>query len=78
MSSRRLIFLSYARKDGAVLARRLCADLGAAGYEVWLDREQVAGGSSWSREIERAIERARHGGHLEPGLLRVPGAAAST
>jgi TIR domain len=57
MTTRRLIFLSYARKDGAARAQRLVADLEAEGYEVWLDRQRIEGGSSWSREIETAIER---------------------
>lgn len=52
------IFLSYARKDASALARRLASGLTAAGYEVWLDKQRIEAGASWSRDIEQAIERA--------------------
>ena len=32
------IFLSYARSDDEAFARRLCADLSSAGFDVWFDR----------------------------------------
>src|ERR1035437_1582374 len=53
------IFVSYARKDGAALALRLQRDLTAAGYDVWLDTQRIAGGESWTVEIEEAIDRAQ-------------------
>jgi hypothetical protein len=53
----RFIFISYARKDGQELAQQLQRDLNAAGYQVWLDTSQIGGGTSWSRDIENAIER---------------------
>ena len=49
------LFISYARRDGAVLAQRLEADLRLQGHEPWLDRKGIEGGDSWSREIEDAI-----------------------
>lgn len=52
----RKIFISYARTDSKLLAHRLCADLQAAGYTVWLDTSEIAGGASWSQDIEQAIE----------------------
>ncbi len=52
----RKIFISYARTDSKLLAHRLCADLQAAGYTVWLDTSEIAGGASWSQDIEEAIE----------------------
>ena len=52
------IFLSYARKDGADLARRLHADLTARGFEAWLDKHRIAGGASWASEIEQALDAA--------------------
>jgi hypothetical protein len=55
MSSRK-IFISYARTDSKLLAHRLCTDLQAAGYTVWLDTSEIAGGASWSQDIEEAIE----------------------
>jgi hypothetical protein len=37
------VFISYARKDGAELAKRLEADLSAEGFNAWLDTERLAG-----------------------------------
>jgi WD40 repeat protein len=50
------VFISYARKDGAVLAQRLQADLGAQGFDAWLDTQRIAGGASWTKEIEQALD----------------------
>lgn len=50
------IFISYARQDGIQLASRLHHDLKKLGYAVWLDRDQIAGGASWTVAIERAID----------------------
>ena len=49
------LFISYARRDGETLAQRLQTDLRVAGHEPWMDRREIAGGDSWSREIEGAI-----------------------
>src|SRR5450631_2681779 len=53
------IFVSYARKDAVALALRLQTDLTAKGFEVWLDTQRIAGGASWTVEIENAIDRAQ-------------------
>jgi hypothetical protein len=50
------VFISYARKDGAALAQRLQADLGAQGFDAWLDTQRLAGGASWTTEIEQALD----------------------
>ena len=50
------VFISYARKDGAALAQRLQADLGATGFDAWLDTQRLAGGTTWTSEIEHAID----------------------
>lgn len=50
------IFISYAREDARDIALKLRDDLKAAGHDVWLDSSEIAAGSSWSREIEIAIE----------------------
>ncbi len=50
------VFTSYARKDGTDLAQRLQADLTANGFDAWLDRLRLAGGTVWSTEIEREID----------------------
>lgn len=52
------IFLSYARKDGTELARRLADDLKARGFEAWLDKQRIAGGASWTDDIEQALDAA--------------------
>jgi hypothetical protein len=56
VSERTKIFISYAHDDGATLALRLLNELGARGYETWIDRERITGGSSWSREVERNLD----------------------
>jgi hypothetical protein len=48
------VFLSYARVDSA-FARRLAADLKAAGVSVWLDRLEIRPGSQWDREVEKGV-----------------------
>jgi WD40 repeat protein len=53
------VFLSYAREDGSELAQRLQHDLAAAGFDAWLDMQQVGGGARWTVEIEGAIDRAQ-------------------
>ena len=53
------IFISYARKDGADLARRLQADLEKNNFDAWLDTNRLVGGRVWSNELERAID-TRH------------------
>jgi hypothetical protein len=50
------LFISYARRDAAPLADRLEEAL-AGDHQVWLDRQQIEGGASWSREIEDEIDR---------------------
>ena len=53
------VFISYARKDGAQLAERLLGDLQRKGFDVWLDTQEIAGGVTWTREIEEALDRAQ-------------------
>jgi hypothetical protein len=50
-------FVAYVEEDLA-LARRLSADLAAAGCAPWLDRDQLLPGQNWPRAIERAISVA--------------------
>jgi len=58
MPERPKLFLSYAHKDGAQLAPRLLKDLADRGYDTWLDRERLTGGSDWSREIEDNLDQS--------------------
>ncbi len=52
------LFISYARKDGADLARRLQDDLKERGFDPWLDTHRLSGGATWTREIEVALDLA--------------------
>lgn len=51
------IFLSYSRKDSGIM-RRVCADLRAAGFEVWTDESLQPGTPSWHVSIEEALQTA--------------------
>jgi len=53
------IFISYSRKDGAALARRLESDLAKEGFDTWLDTLRIEGGRVWSGEIESAIKSSQ-------------------
>src|SRR5712692_2500531 len=53
------VFISYARKDGAELAQRLQRDLSKESLDVWLDTRRIAGGATWTTEIEENIDRSR-------------------
>ena len=50
------IFISYAHRDGAEIATRLLADLESAGLTTWLDTNRLSGGTSWTTEIETALD----------------------
>jgi WD40 repeat protein len=54
----RRVFISYARKDGTELAKRLQGDLSSSGYDVWVDTQRIAGGASWTKEIENALDHS--------------------
>jgi TIR domain len=74
---RERVFISYAWKDGAKVAEKLCTDLDARAYNVWLDRERLIGGSNWSREIEENLDNSEivlvllSGGSYESVVCRV-------
>lgn len=50
------IFISYARKDGTELARRLRASLLENGFDAWLDTQRISGGAVWSAQLEREVD----------------------
>jgi hypothetical protein len=52
------VFISYARKDGAVLAQRLQASLQENGFDAWLDTQRILGGATWTTDIEHALDEA--------------------
>src|SRR5579863_2729554 len=52
------IFISYAHVDSAFVDR-LEADLSRQGFETWMDRQRLAGGQQWRRELQASVERAQ-------------------
>jgi NB-ARC domain/TIR domain len=50
------VFISYARKDAALLAKDLQQNL-QPDHDVFLDTARIAAGGSWTEEIEQAIDR---------------------
>jgi len=54
------IFISYSRKDGSVLAQRLRSDLAKQGFNAWLDTQRIAGGASWTKKIEAALDETEY------------------
>jgi hypothetical protein len=51
------IFLSHARKDGA-LARQLAERLMRAGFAVWLPEDEIAPGDNWAKKVGKALDEA--------------------
>jgi hypothetical protein len=65
------VFISYAGKDGASLARRLQRDLTKEGLDAWLDMQRIRGGAVWSTEIEHEIDTRQVAiALLSPGPMR--------
>ena len=56
-NSRARVFLAYAQEDRAAV-KRLYQALHSAGFEAWMDAENLLPGQNWPRAIERAIETA--------------------
>jgi len=52
--SRKHIFFSYSRSDREI-TDRIVDELESVGYDVWIDREGIAGGARWSEEIVNKI-----------------------
>ena len=50
------IFFSYSRADGSDFALKLALDLKKAGYDVWIDQEDIRAGTDWDLEVEKALE----------------------
>ncbi len=54
-NGRSRVFLAYAQEDRPAV-KRLYEALHAAGFEPWMDTENLLPGQNWPRAIERAIE----------------------
>lgn len=50
------IFISHSSKDKSA-AVRLAKHLRKAGFKVWVDVDSIPDGSTWPREIEKAVKR---------------------
>ena len=50
-------FVSYAREDSA-FARRLCGDLRASGFDVWLDQLDIRAGDPWDQAVEASLKQS--------------------
>ena len=53
------VFISYASEDFAA-AKRLYRSLKDAGFNPWLDKENILPGQNWDSEIRDAIKSCRH------------------
>ena len=49
------VFIAYVQEDAAS-AKKLYRDLGALGFNAWLDKKRLLPGQNWPRAIEAAIE----------------------
>jgi hypothetical protein len=52
------VFISYARRDGAAFAEDLVDALDVAGFDAFLDRNDIAAGEDWERRLEGLIAAA--------------------
>ena len=52
------IFISYAHADSAFVDR-IDTDLRQQGFATWVDRQRLAGGQRWRRELQVAVERTQ-------------------
>jgi hypothetical protein len=63
LSRKRQVFISYSREpqENAEFVRGLARQLRTAGFEVWLDEEQIAAGEDIAEKIKVAIEKSDAG-----------------
>jgi hypothetical protein len=52
------VFISYARADGSAFADELMAGLEAAGFDPFLDRQDIAAGEEWEKRLDGLISQA--------------------
>lgn len=52
------VFLSYARKDGAHFATSLLAALEAAGFDPFIDQQDIAPGELWEERLTHLLQQA--------------------
>jgi hypothetical protein len=54
------VFISYARRDGTILAQKLAQGLRNAGLNVFLDQDSIPPGANWDQTLDDALEEANH------------------
>ena len=52
------VFISYARADGSAFAEELVAGLETAGFDPFLDRQDIAAGEDWEVRLGHLLDRA--------------------
>ena len=52
------VFISYARKDGAAFAEELVDALDVAGFNAFLDRNDIVAGEDWEKRLEGLLAAA--------------------
>ncbi len=52
------VFISYACEDGE-LARRLSRSLQDAGFDVWLDENNILPGDNWAEKVSQALKESQ-------------------
>ncbi len=66
------VFISYARKDGSAFAEELVDALDVAGFDAFLDRNDIAAGEDWEKRLEGLLAAAD-----TVVFVLTPGSAAS-
>lgn len=54
------VFVSYARRDGTPLARKIAEKLRDAGLTVFWDQDSIPAGANWEQKLDEALEQAEH------------------
>ncbi len=52
------VFISYAHKDYDDFVKQFIERLEKAGFDKWIDHEQLAGGKDWTEDIDKGINQA--------------------
>ena len=52
------VFISYARRDGGAFAEELVDALDVAGFDAFLDRNDIAAGEDWEKRLEGLLAAA--------------------
>lgn len=53
-------FISYARRDGTPLVKKLVVGLRETGFRVFWDQDSIPAGANWEQTLDEALESATH------------------